>query len=290
MQKTRLGEGRGYETVLTTPCLKEEKGMKKYPELTHNYLSDRIIQIGDSVGNACTLILGDTRAILFDTMTGACDLKSYVRTLTDLPVAVVLSHGHFDHSFGSWQFGEVFMSEPEIGVMEESRELLSEIVENTGVKLPEEIADGDFACEVHTVEEGETFELGGISAVVKALPGHTKGSIGLLVPEERILLVGDAVSPQMCLFFPVSLPLDVYRETLRKVKGMPIDRFVGSHFMQAFPISMIETFEACTEAPGKKRGMKYAFAPVPEYHGLLYIHEMRNPVIDDVVCIIMPDA
>ena len=79
-----------------------------HPQLKNIRFSDRVIQITDSIGNACTLVTGSKKAILFDTMAGPCDLKSYVSTLTDLPLTVVCSHGHFDHISGSWQFEEVW--------------------------------------------------------------------------------------------------------------------------------------------------------------------------------------
>lgn len=264
--------------------------MANQPVLTHTNISDRVIQISDSVGNACTLLLGDKRALLYDTMTGACDLLRYIEGITDLPLTVVLSHGHFDHSYGAWQFGDIFVNEAEIPVLEGSRALLSEILENTKTVLPEKLASGDYELRFHDLPEGMIFDLGGITAEAVLLPGHTKGSTGLLIREERLLLVGDAISPQVCLFFNESCPLSVYLQTLHKAKEMlPADgSILGSHFMKTFPVSAIDTFEKCTEIIGKKRGMKYVFTPVPEYRGVLYMYEIRDPEIDETVCIIMP--
>lgn len=264
--------------------------MKPSPLLIKTNITGRIIQIGDSIGNACTLIHGDRQALLFDTMTGACDLKGYIESITDLPLTVVLSHGHFDHAFGSWQFGEIWLNASERKVLAENRLLLPEIIRNTDAVLPEKLVSGDFEVAFHDLSEGDLFDLGGITAEAVALPGHTEGSTGLLIREERILLVGDAISPQMTMIFEESMDLSVYFQTLEKAKKLPIDSFIGSHFMKAFPVSAIDTFKKCAENIGKKNGMKYTFTPVPKYRGMLWLYEIRDPEIDETVCIIIKDS
>ncbi len=67
-------------------------------EFAQTALRPHIIQIENTIGNCCTLVLGREKALLFDTMTGLGDLKGYVERLTDLPLTVVNSHGHFDHN------------------------------------------------------------------------------------------------------------------------------------------------------------------------------------------------
>ena len=258
------------------------------PVLTHTELSERVLQIGDSAGNACTLVLGEERALLFDTMTGALDLRSYIEKLTDLPLTTVISHGHFDHVCGAWQFGEAWIHPKERAVYEESLSLLAEIEANTGTPLPEDLKNGNYQLTFRDLSEGQIFDLGGIRAEAVALPGHTAGSMGLLIREERLLLVGDAVSPQMCLFFPVSLPIETYLATLDRVETLPADRLAGSHFMKAFPMEAVEVFRRCALHAGKGRGMRYSFPPVPMYRGTLWMYEMRDSLTDEIICIILP--
>lgn len=73
-------------------------------------LRPHIIQLENSIGNCCSLVLGRKYAILFDTMSGYGDLRGYVESLTSLPVIVINSHGHFDHMGGNYQFDETYMS------------------------------------------------------------------------------------------------------------------------------------------------------------------------------------
>jgi glyoxylase-like metal-dependent hydrolase (beta-lactamase superfamily II) len=96
-------------------------------EFTVTRLRPHIYQLQNSVGNCATLVLGREKALLFDTMTGLGDLKAQVRELTDLPLTVVNSHGHFDHVGGNWQFECVYLSRIDWPLMEMNDYFLPEV-------------------------------------------------------------------------------------------------------------------------------------------------------------------
>jgi len=54
------------------------------------------------------LILGDKRALLFDTGLGIGDIKRVVDSLTSLPIVVLNSHTHNDHVGDNWEFTEIY--------------------------------------------------------------------------------------------------------------------------------------------------------------------------------------
>ena len=54
------------------------------------------------------LIVGEEKALLFDTGMGIASIKSVVNDLTDLPVSVINSHTHHDHIGGNHEFDQVF--------------------------------------------------------------------------------------------------------------------------------------------------------------------------------------
>src|ERR1700690_4301482 len=54
------------------------------------------------------LIVGQQRALLFDTGMGIGDIKSVTAHLTQLPIVVLNSHTHDDHVGGNWQFDTVY--------------------------------------------------------------------------------------------------------------------------------------------------------------------------------------
>src|SRR5579863_5434762 len=54
------------------------------------------------------LIVGKTRALLFDTGMGISDIKKVTAELTKLPVVVLNSHTHDDHVGGNWEFSTIY--------------------------------------------------------------------------------------------------------------------------------------------------------------------------------------
>src|SRR5580658_3147149 len=54
------------------------------------------------------LIVGDKRALLFDTGMGISDLKKLTAELTSLPIVVINSHTHDDHVGDNWEFETVY--------------------------------------------------------------------------------------------------------------------------------------------------------------------------------------
>ena len=54
------------------------------------------------------LIVGERKALLFDTGMGISDIKKVTAELTKLPIVVVNSHTHDDHVGGNWQFDTIY--------------------------------------------------------------------------------------------------------------------------------------------------------------------------------------
>ncbi len=54
------------------------------------------------------LIVGQKRALLFDTGMGISDIKKVTEELTKLPIIVLNSHTHDDHVGGNWEFDSVY--------------------------------------------------------------------------------------------------------------------------------------------------------------------------------------
>ena len=134
---------------------------------------------------------------------------------------------------------------------------------------------------------GNVFDLGGLHARALHLPGHTAGSIGLLLEEKKVLLAGDACTPQMCLFLEGAQELSVYRNTLEYLKGETFDYFVLGHFTKLFPKAMLDKFEACTQLVGAKRGHEFYYSLIPRYTGTAYIMEAYNKEAEGPICIII---
>lgn len=63
----------------------------------------------DAMGVCMTLLVGSQRALLVDTGYGLEDVSAWVRTVTELPLTVLLTHGHHDHSLGSRWFDRMLL-------------------------------------------------------------------------------------------------------------------------------------------------------------------------------------
>lgn len=196
----------------------------------------------------CELIIGKEKALLFDTGYGLGDLRAAVESLTSLPLIVVSSHGHLDHTCGNFQFADcpiyIHEKDMELYKMHNSIETRTEAVytgRHTMDYMTHQVCDiipEGFDEEAYinagypeamTVKEGDMFDLGGIMIEVVELPGHTKGSIGLLCREAKKLLVGDAINQFLWLFAEEADTLSTYINTLEKALSLGIEEVYGGH-------------------------------------------------------------
>ena len=193
------------------------------------------------------LFVGGEKALLVDTGYGYGNLKDEVKKITNLPLIIVNSHGHLDHSCGNYQFEEtIYIHEKDVALCREhtSVERRSEAMEtakhtmNFVTGTIENILPDDFDEETYRnggtgklalIKEGDRFELGGLTLTVYEFPGHTVGSIGLLWEEKKYMFVGDAMNQFLWLFMPEALTLQEYRRTLDKAWAMDFTHFYVSH-------------------------------------------------------------
>ena len=61
----------------------------------------------------CYLLCGGARALLIDCSIGTGALMDVVRSLTDLPLTVAVTHAHGDHAGGGYQFGTIYVPRAE---------------------------------------------------------------------------------------------------------------------------------------------------------------------------------
>lgn len=174
------------------------------------------------------LVEGSERAVLIDTGSGFGSLKACVDTLTDKPLTVLLTHGHTDHALGAAEFEDVRISPLEARAYAVHSPW--DFRAGSGTmwpdfdKLNQDQIIGPMPFEkMKSLAEGEVFSLGGVSVETFACPGHTEGSLVFLIPEERMLLLGDACNYMVFLFDELSLPVSSYKKALSslldKVKG-----------------------------------------------------------------------
>ena len=193
---------------------------------TANRVFDGITHITDAMGVSFTLAEGSERAILFDAGYGTENAAAYVRTLTKKPVKVILSHGHHDHMLGARWFTGTWMDPADreefiLRTGEGQRIKVRAQAEGKGVPLPEDfmtapipMPEGIRYGEKAGMFDAETEELGGRTARIIHVPGHTPGSVVCWIPDCGLLLTGDDWNPCTWMWFPSSLPAKQWRDNM----------------------------------------------------------------------------
>jgi len=91
-------------------------------------LNDHIYLLDDNGDATGYLVVGSKKALVIDTMNGYENVYDVVRTMTDLPLMVVNTHGHCDHIFGNVYFDEAYMN-PDDNEVAKEHMAFSEFVE-----------------------------------------------------------------------------------------------------------------------------------------------------------------
>lgn len=186
------------------------------------------------------LLAGDKQAILLDTGYGTIPLDEIVSSLTSLPVAVLCTHGHFDHIGGNGYFAHVMMHKADRELYRQHRLEVKKIASNT--IAPEPVVELDW------FEGFMTLDLGGRTLEVFPTPGHTRGCVTVLDVERRQLFTGDTCCKAAVLLnFDHSADLATFRNSIVSIldkqerydttwpshHSKPVDVEIPAQFLEA---------------------------------------------------------
>lgn len=161
------------------------------------------------------LLVGEEKAVLFDTGCGIGDIREICERITDKPITVMLTHGHFDHSGGLYQFTDcdVYMHPADLGMNTGNNQFRQFYATSRGpvrfpgekniqgmlARIPEEEPEIVSLDITKPVKEGDVFDVGGSTITVYETPGHTAGSVAYLVEPQRVLISGDTINNSIIL-------------------------------------------------------------------------------------------
>ncbi len=207
-----------------------------------------VFHVEDTLGVCMTLLVGSREALLVDAGYGLEDVAAFAASLTDRPIRLILTHGHYDHSLGAAWFPEAFVLEEDTALAREHgtdfwRRRALDAAEENGFRTDERAFLSRRTPEWKRLEEGR-IELGGLSARVIRCPGHTPGSAVIYVPERALLLTGDNWNPCTWLFFPEALPVQEYRANMRRLLELPFRHVLCPHRWELFGRDRLEDFLA----------------------------------------------
>jgi glyoxylase-like metal-dependent hydrolase (beta-lactamase superfamily II) len=210
------------------------------------------------------LIVGDKRAIEFDTGMGISDIKKVIGELTPLPVTVLNSHTHGDHVGGNWEFDDVEGMDTRYTRRhaEGSREVQAEIAPG---KVCGTLPAGFDAKAYETrpwkiaayIHDGSRFDLGGRAVEVLATPGHTPDSISLIDRKNGLLFTGDTFYPGTIYLFGAGTDLAAYSASVHALAALAprLKLVMGAHNV---PVASPEVLPKLAAAFDKARAAKAA--------------------------------
>lgn len=187
-------------------------------------LDEHTWAINDNGHSLIYLVAGEERAALIDTGWGVGDLPGLVAQLTPLPLTVINTHGHPDHTFGNGAFERVYVTAADLPMIQNiSAQERQWAKENVLAKKPlPGIALDEWnphpPAAFGGLNDGDLFDLGGRTLQVISIPSHTHGSICLLDRPGRRIFSGDTILP-----WPVWAHLDesaTLREYHRSMKRL----------------------------------------------------------------------
>jgi len=208
----------------------------------------------------CYLLLGEEKALLFDTTYGYGSLHSVISEITELPVIVILGHGHKDHSGGASQMKAYLDSD--IWLHEADFEMYEYYYQETRF--------------LNKLEAGMIFNLGDLTVEVIGMGGHTQGSVGILVKEYRTLFTSDSANYHIWLFMKESLSLEQYIAMLERVQKLEFDTFYIGHDYLDSPKS---DFQLLINAARNAKAERSEF--IEEYNAFHYEENGANVYFND---------
>lgn len=206
------------------------------------------------------LVPGRDHDLLVDTGMGLRPLKQEIAQLRDKPLITISTHCHFDHMGGAHEFdcrlghrleGPIH-ADPEI---ENSEGYGPFVRAETFSALPYAgFSHEDFRVKpaplTGYLDEGDVVDLGDRWFSVLHVPGHSPGSIALYEEKTRTLFSGDLLYDGLLIDTIYNSNLDHYRESLLRLKSLPIEVVHGGHYRSFDQNRMIELIDRYLDGEG----------------------------------------
>ncbi len=256
--------------------------MEKYYEVIELCRgSYQIYEPGD-VGSV--LIIGSRSAMLIDTGYGFMNLKALIDTMTDLPLIVVNTHGHTDHTGGNMYFDEVWINKADMPSYEDYQTIQKPLVAARfeGIRKAagkQMLWPKDFdrlawyqagTKKFCWLKDAQRFDLGdGHEIEVIFIPGHTEGSVMFFDHKTGILYSGDNLSYSLWMQFKQSASLTDYKAGLEKLKNLPVKKICSGHQKGVYSAWLVENMAKIIDRVNVSKSRRF-FHPRTGQPGWLY--------------------
>jgi glyoxylase-like metal-dependent hydrolase (beta-lactamase superfamily II) len=196
------------------------------------------------------LILGQSKALLFDTGMGISDIKKVVRELTQLPIIVLNSHTHDDHVGDNWEFHTIYSMETPF---------TEHNAKGSREDAQEEIAPGEICGQLpqgfdaksyrtrpwyitRYIHDGNNIDLGGRTIEILATPGHTPDAISLYDRANELLFTGDTCYPAPIWLYRPETDFNAYAKSIQRLADLAphVKLVLGAHNIPVAPPSVLQ--------------------------------------------------
>lgn len=178
------------------------------------------------------LIVGQKRALLFDTGLGVGHISHVVAQITNLPVTVLNSHTHFDHTGGNAEFSDILNQD--IPFSRDNAKGQSNLYSRDALApericgaLPKGVRADTYSIRPwhveHWIKDGEQIDLGGRTLEVIFTPGHTPDSLCLIDRDNGLLFTGDTFYNGPIYLFTPETDFDAYTRSVDRLARLAPD-------------------------------------------------------------------
>jgi glyoxylase-like metal-dependent hydrolase (beta-lactamase superfamily II) len=185
------------------------------------------------------LLTGKEFASLIDTGLGIDDIKKITEELTDLPVKVITTHAHWDHTGGHRLFEEIYVHKEEADWLRYGIPLPLNIIREyvfgpVTQKLPENFNIENYfpykGEPAFLLQDNDIIDMGGRRLEVIHTPGHSPGHICLYDRERGYLFTGDLIYKGILFAFYESTNPEEFCNSVEKIcKLEKIERILPGH-------------------------------------------------------------
>ena len=241
--------------------------------------------------NTSYLIVGETRAIMFDAGSGerpvgSQSMRDVAVRYTSKPITLILSHFHYDHIHDAEAFSHV--------ILLDRPEIRSDVTGGSyRITRWESLGTDRILKHVQLIADGDMIDLGGRQIDLLNLPGHATESVVLLDHNRNQIFTGDFVYRHLggIIAFAPGADLTAYTQNSARLLQLTNadTQFFGAHGIPRFGRDWLNLLDSelqkIVQGEATYRYATHYLAPAIPWrvyeHGDMYIY--TTPLVDPLL-------